>query len=460
MSLKKYIPLMIACGLFMENLDTTIISTAIPKMAISLGTNPINLKVALTSYLLSLAIFIPVSGWFADRFGSRKVFVIALTIFTFGSLCCAFSDDLILLIASRVIQGVGGALMMPVGRLILIKQFPKKELVRVLNYVALPALIGPALGPVLGGIIVSYFSWRYIFLVNIPVGLLGVYFSLKILPDDEGTQKFALDWLGFLLFGIGLASFSFAVQLISEPIAQYWSILLLIISAFLLMSYFWWSKNRLHPILNLAVFKVRTFKITVLGSTLSRIGISGIPFLLPLFFQLSLHKTPLDSGLLLLPYAIGMLLVKLIFSQILDKMGFKTLLIANTIVLGIALCALSCLEPHLSNPVIILITLLLGILTSLQFSAMNSLSYLDLSAKIASSGASIASTLQQLSMSCGISVSAIILHVLLTHNHYSAFDIPASIFHTAFLILGSFVILTSSIFLFLHKEDGEEAIHG
>ena len=456
-SLKQYIPFVIAFALFMETLDATIISTAIPKIAVNLHTSPISLKVALTSYLLSLAIFIPISGWFADRFGTKKVFISALSIFTFGSLLCGLAINLETLVLARIVQGIGGALMMPVGRLIMLKSFPKAELVKVTNYVTIPSLIGPALGPVLGGIIVSYISWRWIFIVNIPFGIAGILFALKVLTDYFNNKVNKLDIIGFLLFGIGLAGFAFAFQSIGENSLDH-QLVFSIISASLgiLLIYFVRSRYIKYPFLDFSVFKIRTFRITVLGSFLSRCGIGGMPFLLPLFFQLSLGKSPMYSGLLLLPYAIAMLIMKFLVKKSLKMFGFKNLLVANTFFLGISILVFSLITDSVPIELLIIIIFIHGLLTSMQFSCMNVLSYVDLTDDNVSKGTSIASAIQQLSMSFGIAIAAITLKYLLGNNS-NTFDIQTRVFHETFLVVGLITVLTALVFIFLKKNDGEEA---
>lgn len=455
--MKKYIPFVIAFALFMETLDATIISTAIPKMAVNLGADPISLKVALTSYLLSLAVFIPLSGWLSDRFGTKNVFIMAISIFTAGSLVCGLAINLETLVLSRIIQGIGGALMMPVGRLILLKSFPKSELVQATNYVTIPSLIGPALGPVLGGVIVSYVSWRWIFIVNIPFGIIGAIFAFKVLSNYIEKKVNRLDFLGFILFGAGLAGFAFALESIGGNILGEHSIMGIVLVSFSILTiYFIRSYYIRFPFLDLIVFKIRTFRVTVLGSFLSRCSIGGMPFLLPLFFQLSLNKSPMYSGLLLLPYALAMLIMKFLVPRCLKLFGFKNLLVINTILLGLSVLIFTFVNTKISLYLLIVIIFIHGLLTSLQFSCMNVLTYVDLTESNASKGTSIASAIQQLSMSFGIAIAAVILRYLLGKNTRS-FDIQVSVFHETFLLLGLITILTTFAFVFLKKTDGDEA---
>ncbi|HEU5281052.1 MAG TPA: DHA2 family efflux MFS transporter permease subunit [Gammaproteobacteria bacterium] len=454
--MKYYIPFAIAFAMFMETLDSTILGTAIPRIALSLQVSPISLKIALTSYLLSLAIFIPISGWFADRFGTKKVFITALLVFTLGSLCCALANTLVLLVLARILQGFGGAMMMPVGRLILLKSFPKSELVRATNFVTIPALLGPALGPVLGGIIVSYVSWRWIFFVNIPFGLLGSWFAYRVLSNHVAEHVNPLDFTGFVLVGSALAGFAFSLGLLSEGAAEFGLVAkVFAASCGLLFIYFIRARYISFPFINMSLFKVSTFRITLIASFLSRCGIGGMPFLLPLFFQLSLGKSALHSGLLLAPYALGMMLMKSMVRLGLKAFGFKRILLVNTVLLGVAMAMFALVSDATSVVLILALVFASGLLTSLQFSCMNVLTFSDLPHHLLSQGTSLASANQQLSMSFGIALAAISLKYFLG-EHGNPFEIQLHVFHQTFLILGLMTGLSAMIFTLLDVDDGVE----
>lgn len=345
--------------------------------------------------------------------------------------------------------------MMPVGRLILLQSFPKSELIKATNYVTIPALIGPILGPVLGGVIVSHASWRWIFIINIPFGIAGIIFALKTLTDRQGIIN-KLDSLGFVLFGFGLATFAFAIESLSENFLDSTLLTaLFLISLSLFFIYFIRMLYTKHSFLDFNLFKIRTFRITVLGSFLSRCSIGGIPFILPIFFQLGLHKSPLYSGLLLLPYALAMLIMKFFIRNNLRKLGFKNSLLLTTSLLGIVTITFNVIDAH--TPLLVLIALLFihGAVISMQLTCMNVLTYVDLPPERTSAGTSIASVIQQLSISFGIALVAVILRYLLGENS-NAFEIPIPVFHATFLIMGLMTIVSALTFFFLGKEDGLE----
>ena len=454
--LRSLIPFVVAFALFMETLDATIISTAVPTMAASLGVDPVNLKISLTAYLLSLAVFIPISGWLADRFGTKTVFMSALSIFLLGSLFCGLSTNLEMLVVSRIIQGFGGACMMPVGRIIFLKMFTKAEMVKVSNYTTMPALMGPALGPLFGGLIVSYVSWRWIFLVNLPFGLCALFIASKVLVNSKETAHSKFDTLGFLLFGLGLAGLSFAFESVGEHF-EYENLvsIIFITSVAFLSLYILRARYLKYSFIDFSVFKVRTFSVTVLGSFITRCGIGGMPFVLPLFFQLGLGKSAMTSGLIVATYAIAMFTMKFFVKKILTIFGFRRVLITNTLLLSSTMVLFSLVTKQTPMPFIVGFMLLHGFIASLQFSCMNNLSYADLPSNKISKGTSIASVIQQLSMSFGIAIVAVILTSLLKTN-INAFNIPVPTFHHVFYILTLITACAMPVFCLLHPEDGYE----
>lgn len=455
--MKKQIPRIIAFALFMQTLDGTIINTAIPTIAAHLNTDPINMKLGITSYLMSLAIFIPVSGWFADRFGTRNIFVSALLLFTLGSFFCGMATTLPLLVVSRIIQGIGGALMIPVARLILFKSFPKSELVNATNYATIPALLGPAIGPVIGGVIVTYVSWRWIFFVNIPFGLLGAFLAFKNLTNHVSMPEHKLDFIGFVLIGFGLAGISFTFEALSEnAIPLMTDAIIFMTAVMLLVLYFFHARHNKYPFIDLKLFKIRTFWVTALGVLVSRCAIGGIPFVLPLFFQLSLGKSAMQSGLLISFYAAGMVCSKLCVMKILNLMGFKKLLIIITLLISVSLFLFAYITNELPLVVTISIIFIHGFLVSILFSCTNVLSFVDLTEKNISRGTSVATAIQQVSMSFGVAISALMLSSLL-EGPINPFELNPDTFHETFQILGVISFLSTFAYTFLNKDDGGEA---
>ena len=302
---KRLLPWLVAVAFFMQSLDTTILNTAIPAIASALDVAPLSMKAVMASYTLSLAVFIPISGWTADRFGTRRVFAAAIGFFTLGSLLCGVSHNIHLLVACRVLQGFGGAMMVPVGRLTMVRTFPKSQLLRVMSFVAMPSLIGPMLGPVAGGVIIHYFHWSVIFFLNVPIGLAGLYLVYKHLPDYRGDTPHRLDVAGLALFGTGVALLSYMLEVFGEHFLSTREILgLLALSIVLLVGYGVNSVRTRYPLLRVKLFRIRTFFAAVVGSFVTRLGVGGIPFLMPLLYQIGLGWTPIQSGLMMVPQAL------------------------------------------------------------------------------------------------------------------------------------------------------------
>ena len=408
LAVKRILPWLVAVAFFMESLDTTILNTAVPAIAKALAVAPLSMKAVLASYTLSLALFIPISGWMADRFGTRRVFASAIGLFTLGSFLCGISNNIHVLVACRILQGGGGAMMVPVGRLTLVRTFPKSELIRAMSFVAIPGLIGPMLGPIAGGIIVGYFHWRLIFFINLPIGLLGLYLVYRHLPDYREAKTHPLDVLGLVLFGSGIALLSYVLEVFGEHTLNGYAMLgLLAISAGLLTGYGMRATRTEFPLLRLALFRIRTFRASVSGSFFTRLGIGGIPFLFPLLYQVGLGFTPIQSGLLMIPQAIAAMSLKLTMPAILRRLGYRRVLISNTVILGLLIGLFATIGA--STPVWLIVTqaFTFGFFTSLQYTSMNTLVYADVTEEQASSASTIASTMQQMAISFGVATASL-----------------------------------------------------
>jgi EmrB/QacA subfamily drug resistance transporter len=365
------IMLIVACALFMQNLDSTIIATALPTIAISIGESALRLNLAITCYLLSLAVFIPISGWTADRFGARRVFTAAIIVFTIGSIGCGFADSLWNLVAARVVQGIGGAMMVPVGRLILLRSVPKSELVRAMSYVSVPALLGPIMGPPLGGFIVTYASWRWIFFINIPIGLLGVVLVNLFVDNLRETARRPFDWAGFALAGGGLASFVFGFEAIGRgelPVALSGGLLGF---GVVCLTLYWRHAKRVdHPIIDLTLMRIPTYAMTTIGGFLFRMGMGALPFLMPLMLQIGFGLDPLSSGLITFASAVGAMTMKVTVTPIIRAFGFRSVLIVNTIICSAFLFAYSFFTPGTPHFVIFFGLLAGGFFRSLQMTSV------------------------------------------------------------------------------------------
>jgi EmrB/QacA subfamily drug resistance transporter len=454
-SAKRLLPWLVAVAFFMESLDTTILNTAVPTIADALGIAPLSMKAALTSYTLSLAVFIPISGWIADRFGTRWFFFAAIGVFSTGSLLCGLSVNMPMLVAARILQGCGGALMMPVGRITMVRTFPRSELVRAMSFVAIPGLIGPLIGPLAGGLIVGYLHWRMIFFVNIPMGLLGMYLVFRHMPDYKSDRDDPLDWVGLALFGSGIALLSYVLEIFGEHSLDTKSIVfLLVLSVALLLAYGHHSLGAEHPLLKLWLFRVRTFRISVLGSFATRLGVGGMPFLLPLLYQIGLGFTPVQSGLLIMPQPIAAMSLKMLMPRILNRFGYRKVLVSNTAAMGATIILFMTVVPGTPVALIVLLAFVMGFVSSMQFTAMNTLVFADLSDTETSPGSSISSTVQQMSMSFGVAVASLLAALYLGGEHRPG---PAGMIagiHWTFLTLGLMTVATSLMFRRLKPTDG------
>jgi EmrB/QacA subfamily drug resistance transporter len=460
-NVKRYLPWLVATALFMEQLDATIVNTAIPSIAASLEVTPLSLKSIVTSYILSLAVGIPVSGWIADRFGTRRVFAIAIAIFTLASVLCGLAVNAQMMVAARMLQGLGGAMMMPVGRLTIIRTFPKSELLAAMNFVIVPALIGPLLGPTVGGLIVHWTSWRAIFFVNVPVGLLALYLVWRHMPDYRGAEPRPLDVIGLILFSSGTAILSWLLEVFGEHTLDGVTMgLMLSLSIALLAAYVWHASREQHPLLRLALLKVRTFRISVMGGFITRLGVGGLPFLLPLLYQLGLKLPAWQSGLLMMPTAAAAMGMKLIAPKVLARFGYRQVLVVNTICIGLTIGMFSLVGVNTPWFAIAGIALLQGFFNSLQFSSMNTLAYADVEPKDSSMASTIASSFQQLSMSFGLAWGSLVTGWFLGRVPQTNQVMVTQALHHGFQALAVVTVLSSFIFWRLRRDDGDSISRG
>lgn len=455
LAFKRLIIFIVSLALFMDVLDSNIINTSIPNIAKTLQVNPIDLKIALISYLLSLAVFIPISGWTADRFGTKRIFIAAFGLFTLSSFMCGYSSTLFQLVIARCIQGVGGAFMISLGRLILVRAFQRHELVDAMNTVIIGVSVAVMIGPFIGGFITDHWSWPWIFWVNIPIGLTAILLASIVITDNAPKKTIPLDIIGFILFGSAIALFCLSLSLLSESKINLNYILILFSTSFgCLIAYYAHSKHQAYPIIKVSLFQIRTFKISVLGNIFSRLGFGGIPFLLPLMQQLALGFSAELSGLLLTPIAFGIVFSKLIALKILRKIGYRTYLIINTIFVALSLWSFELVNTHTSVYIIAILTFILGVFLSTQFTGMNSLAFADLSEDQLSASTSITSTVQIFAQSLGVAMAAVLLRYYASSTHL----LSIQVFHEAIFTLGILTLLSTAIFINLKKEDGHQML--
>jgi EmrB/QacA subfamily drug resistance transporter len=450
---RYFVTLIVAVALFMETMDSTVIATSLPVIAADLGEDPIALKLAITSYLLSLAVFIPVSGWMADRFGARTVFRMAIVVFTVGSAACGFAESLFDFVLFRIVQGMGGAMMVPVGRLVILRSVPKAELISALAWLTIPALMGPVLGPPLGGFITTMFDWRWIFWINIPIGLLGFLLATRYIADFREEEVPPLDIKGFFLSGIGLSGIVFGFTTIGQGLFPteivFGLIAIGITSCWLYVRH---ARKTPNPLLDLNLLRIDTFYASIVGGFLFRIGVGASPFLLPLFLQLGFGMTPLQSGMLTFATAVGAIAMKTTAAPILRRVGFKRVLVWNAVISALFIATASLFSAATPSAVIMAVLLVGGFFRSLEFTAVNSLAYADIGDRDMSKATSFASVGQQLSMSAGVAVAALVLEF--ERMGRGSQDVLASDFPAAFLVVAAFAASSAFVFMRLPKTAG------
>ena len=442
----RVVPLIVATALFMENLDSTVIATSLPAIAHALGTDPLALKLAVTSYLLSLAICIPASGWTADRFGTRNVFRAAIGVFVLGSIGCAASHSLEEFVFARIVQGAGGAMMTPVGRLIMVRSIDKRRLLNAMALVTIPALIGPICGPPLGGFITTYASWHWIFLINVPIGLVGIALASRFIPNIRVERPDPFDYIGFLLSGCAIAGLAFGLSALGlEFVPTSIVASLLCGGAISAIAYLIHARRTPAPILDLNLLRLPTFRASIFGGFLFRLGIGALPFLLPLLLQIGFRLTPFQSGLITFTTALGSMFMKAAVASVLRRFGYRNVLLYNALISSAFLAACASFVQGMPFAAMIAILLSGGFFRSLQFTSINTIAYAEIeSAKMSRATAMVAAA-QQLSLSTGVAVGALVVELTLRLKHSTAMGIND--FPPAFLFVG--LLSASAVFIFM-----------
>lgn len=451
---KTITKLIVALALFVDVLDGNILNTAVPAISHSLHVSPIDLKIALISYLLSHAIFIPASGWTADKYGEKSIFIGGIALYTVSSFFCGYAHTLVGLVIARFVQGIGGAFMVSLGRLIIVRTFHKHEMVQAMNFVITIVSVGVMIGPVIGGFIVYHWPWSWIFWVNIPVGIIVMVISLYQLKELAPREKRPFDFIGFILFSGSLVLLTFSFSQMSESHIDFIAILLRFMLGFvMLLLYVWYAKYRIHPLIDLRLFLIKTFRISVAGNLCGRLGFGGMPFVLPLFQQVALGMSAPLSGLLLIPMALGVMSAKTIAYQLLRKFGYRRYLLQNTLIVGVILMTYTLITKNTNLFLIAMLTFVFGFFIASQYTGMNSLALAEIPSEKLSTSTSITSTNQILAQSFGVAMSAVLLRIFATYTNHSAI-LSARDFHWVFGVLSVMTIFASILFIPLRPGDG------
>ncbi len=458
MNKERLIPLIVATALFMENMDSTVIATSLPAIAADIGTSPLTLKLAITSYLLSLAVFIPASGWTADRFGARMVFSLAVAVFMVGSIGCALSSSVTDFVIARIVQGMGGAMMTPVGRLVLLRSIDKSALVNAMAWVTVPALVGPVIGPPLGGFITTYFSWHWIFLINIPIGLLGIFMAMRYIDPIRSDDPERFDLYGLVLAGIGLAGIAFGLSVAGLNLLPWTVVVALIAIGIIAMTlYVIHARRTASPVLDFSLLRLSTMRASIIGGFMFRLGIGALPFLLPLLMQVGFGLSPFQSGLVTFSSAVGAMGMKTLAARIIRTFGFRNMMTINAVVSSVFLAA--CALFTVTTPLLLIMIILVvgGFFRSLQFTAINTVAYAEVEPGQMSRATTLVSVNQQLAISAGVAVGAFCVESTMLVRHIQELD--ATVFAPAFLVV-SIISALSAYFFWQMPDDAGHEISG
>ncbi len=451
----RYLTFLVAGVLFMEFLDGTVITTALPVMAATFQVSAIDLNVGVSAYLIALGVFIPISGWMAQRYGARRVFMAAIIIFTVASLLCGMANDLATFVVVRVLQGFGGAMMVPVGRLIVLRNTPKDKLISAIATLVWPALVAPVIGPALGGYLSTYFSWRLIFYLNIPLGMVALLAASRFVPDTEAESTRRFDWIGFILCATGISIFLYGAELLSGSAADFShaSIVLLSGSALLILAYVYLRRTA-NPVLDFSNFSVPTFAVALRGGSLTRVAVGSAPFLLPLMFQIGFGYDPFQAGLLVMAVFVGNLVMKAVTTPILKRFGFRSILVWNGLLASLSLLACALLTRDTPVTVIVLVLFVGGLSRSMQFTAINTVAFADIDEARMAPANALFSTLFQLSLGAGVAFGAIAIRTGEYLARVLGSGSPSASFSIAFILVSLLALLSLADAARLHRDSG------
>jgi EmrB/QacA subfamily drug resistance transporter len=449
------ISLLVAGAFFMENLDSTVIVTAIPQMAKSFGVHPVDLSIGVSAYILALAMLVPASGWLADRFGARTIFAWAIVVFTLSSVLCAFSPNLILFTCARVLQGIGGAMMVPVGRLVVLRTAKKSEIIGAIATITWPGLAAPVLGPPLGGFITTYFSWHWIFYLNVPLGIVALYFALRLVPQGERADK-PFDWLGFIFTGIACFALMLGIDLVSRDNPPWlWTALSLALGLGIGLLAIWHARREAHPLVDLFAMRYKSFAMTIRGGTLFRASIGAVPFLTPLLFQIGFGLDAFMSGLLVLSVFAGNIVMKIFTTGVLNRFGFRRTLLVNGLLNAAAILACAVISPATPVPVIMVLLFISGLTRSMQFTTLATIAFADVPQERVNGANTLSNIAQPLGMALGIAAAALALRAGALAFPAEAGTISLMQFHVAFVIIGLIALVAVADTVGLAPETGD-----
>jgi EmrB/QacA subfamily drug resistance transporter len=444
---------LVALGFFMQTLDATIVNTALPAMARSLGESPLRMQSVVVAYSLTMAMLIPATGWLADRFGTRRVYVGAIALFVLGSVLCALAPDLDLLVAARVVQGAGGAMLLPVGRLVVLRTIPRERFLQAMSFVAIPGLVGPLLGPTLGGWLVEVASWHWIFLINVPVGILGVLATLRFMPVPAPVAVKRFDLAGYLLLAFGMVAVSLALDGLSALGLRQASVLFLMIFGLASLTAYWLhALRRPDPLFSPRLFRVGSLRIGLLGNLFSRLGSACMPFLIPLLLQVTMGYSPVEAGMMMLPVALASMSMKRVTTPLIVRHGYRRVLVVNTLLVGLTMAGFGLVSPGQPLALTLLLLALFGAVNSMQFTAMNTLTLKDLESGMASSGNSLLSMVQMLAMGMGVAAAGAVLAAFTAHYGMDGVQ-TLQAFRASFVCMALITMASAAIFWQLAPED-------
>lgn len=453
------VPGIVGCALFMQMLDATVVAMALPEMARSLDVDPLRLNIAITSYLLSVSVFVPISGWVADRFGGRNVFVAAIALFTLSSITCGFAQSLPDLVISRLVQGMAGAMMVPVGRIVMLRSVSKTDLMQATSYLTVPALLGPVLGPPIGGFITTFSSWRWIFLMNVPMGILGILLALVFIKNEQENDVPPLDWRGFFLTSTALACFVMGFEIVGRG-AVPWTISfsLLGIGVVATILYIFHERSVEHPIIDLSLMKIKTFSTSIIGGNLCRFNVGAAPFLMAILLQVIFGLSPLAAGMITFSGAVGAIISKILIIRVFKWFGFRVVLAVNALALALSIAVCALFTPVTPHIIIILALFIGGIFRALQLTGVNALAFADITPDRLSKANTLSNMMQQLAFSLGVGIAALSMQVSMTLENSTQLSLHDV--QIGFLVLAVLAAASAILFLRLHPQAGEIVSRG